>query len=138
MMQRNWKGKNIDLELLAARIGDFFKVKNFEAVKGEIPTGHQIFAEGSPHFKINGYVSVTIEGKPEDFAVNLEQCTDKKKRDFPHSIFLESMFIGGYFISRRLKSEEAWLKLEKEFWRHVENAVLQLSNSAKDPAQLSE
>jgi len=138
MLQRNWKGKNIDLGLLAARIGDFFKVKNFEAVKGEIPTGHQIFAEGSPHFKINGHVSVTIEGKPGDFAVNLEQCTDKKKRDFPHSIFLESMFIGGYFISRRLKSEEAWLKLEKEFWRHVENDVLHLSNSAKDPAQLSE
>ena len=92
-------------------------------MKGEIPTGYQIFAGDSPHFKINGYVSATVEGTSDDFTVNFELCTDKKKRDLPHSIFLEQMIFGGYFISRRLKSEEAWLKLEKEFWRHVENAV---------------
>jgi hypothetical protein len=133
-MHKNWKEKNVDLALLTTRIGDFFKVNDFEAVKGTISTGYQIFAENSPYFKINGYVSVTIEGTPEDFTVNFELCTDKKKRDLPHSIFLESMFLGGYFILRRLKSEEAWLKLEKEFWRHVENAVLRLSNYAKDSA----
>jgi len=131
-MHKNWKEKNVDLALLTTRIGDFLKVKDFEAVKGTIPTGYQIFAGNSPYFKINGYVSVTIEGTPENFTVNFELCTDKKKRDLPRSIFLESMFLGGYFILRRLKSEEAWLKLEKEFWRHVENAVLRLSNSAKD------
>jgi hypothetical protein len=130
-MQKNYVGKNIDLALLTTRIGDFFKQNDFEAVRGETPSGYQIVAEGSPHFKINGYASVTIEGKPADFTVNLEQCTDKKKRDFPHSIFLEQMILGGYFISRRLKSEEGWIRLKKEFWRYVENTVLWLGDSAK-------
>lgn len=137
-MHKNWKERNVDLALLATRIGDFFKVKDFEAVKGTIPTGHQIFAEHSPYFRINGYTNVTIEGTPEDFTVNFELCMDKKKRDFPHSIFLESMLFGGYFTLRTLRSEEAWLKLEKEFWTYVENAVLQVTNSAKGSAQSSE
>lgn len=137
-MQRNWKGKNVDLALLTTHIGNFFKAKDFEAIKGEKPNGHQIFAEDSPYFKINGYVSVAVEGTPNNFIVNFELCTEKKKRAFPHSILLESMIFGGYLLSRRLKSEEAWIKLKKEFWRHVENAVLHLSNSAKTSAYSSE
>ena len=58
-------------------------------MKGENPTGYQIFAGDSPHFKISGYVSATVEGTPDDFTVNFELCTDKKKRDLHHSIFLE-------------------------------------------------
>lgn len=129
-MQRNWTKKNVDLALLTTRIGDFFKEKDFEAIKGEIPTGYQILAEDSPYFKIQGYVSVTIEGKPEDFTVKLDHCGNKK-RHFRFSIFLLSMLGGGYFISQRLKAEEAWIKLEREFWRHVENAVLHSTNSAE-------
>jgi hypothetical protein len=82
-------------------------------VKGENLNGYQTFAGDSPHFKINGYVSATVEGTPDDFAVNL-LCTDTKKQNLPHSIFSEQMIFGGYFISRRLKSEEAWLKLERD------------------------
>jgi len=93
-MQKNWKEKNVDLESLAVHIGNFFKVKDFEAVKGEIPTGYQIFAGDSPYFKINGYVSVTVEGKPNNFVVEFKLCTDKKGSRLPGSILLESMFIG--------------------------------------------
>ena len=129
-MQRNWTKKNVDLALLTTRIGDFFKEKDFEAVKGEIATGCQILADDSPHFKIRGYVSVTIEGKPQDFTVKLEYCGNNKKRSW-FSPFLLHMLGGGYFFLQQLKSEEAWIKLEKEFWRHVENVVLQLTNSAE-------
>lgn len=129
-MQKNWVEKNVDLAELTTRIGDFFKEKDFEAIKGETSTGHQILAADSPYFKISGYVNVTIEGKPNDFFVRLEPC-GKDKRPPPMSIFLTTMFGGGYFLSRRLKSQEAWMKLEKEFWRYVENAVLHLTNSAE-------
>jgi len=131
-MQKNWKEKNIDLALLITRIGDFFKAKDFHAIKGEIPTGYQILAEDSPYFKIDGYVSVTVEGTSNDFAVKFDLCTKEKNGGISSSMFLESMLIGGYFILKRLKSDEAWLKLEKEFWICAENAVVQLSNSAKD------
>jgi len=137
-MQRNWTGKNVDLASLTTHIGDFFKANDFEAVKGEIPTGYQIFAGDSLKFKVHGHVSVTVEGTPDNFTVKFEQSKSKKKRDFPHPMFLEQMILGGGLILRRMKSEEAWLKLEKEFWRHVENAVLQLSDSAKPPVNSSE
>ncbi|MDH5770480.1 MAG: hypothetical protein OEZ25_04240 [Candidatus Bathyarchaeota archaeon] len=134
-MHKNWKGKNVDLGLLTSRIGDFFKTKDFQAIKGEIPTGYQILAEDSPHFKISGYVSAAVEGTPNDFVVKFDLCTKEKKHSLPHSMFLETMFFGGYFLSRRLKSDEAWLKLEKEFWRHVENVVPYLINSAGSSVQ---
>jgi hypothetical protein len=133
-MQKNWKGKNVDLEFLTTHIGDFFKAKDFEAVKGEIPTGYQIFAGDSPYFRIHGYVSTTVEGKPNDFTIEFKLCTEKKESILHRFAFLESMLVGGFFLLRRLKSEEAWLELEKEFWRYAENAVLQLSNSAKNSA----
>jgi len=136
-MQRNWTGKNVDLNELTTHISRFFKEKDFEAIKGEIPTGHQILAEDSPHFKINGYISVTVEGRSNDFVVKLEHCgKDKHPRFF--SVFLTTMLGGGYFLSRRLKSEETWMKLEKEFWKYVENAALHLTNSAKSLANPSQ
>lgn len=128
-MQKNWVEKNVDLTELTTRLGDFFKEKDFEAIKGKTSTGHQIFAADSPYFKINGYVNITIEGKPNDFVVKLEHCGEDKRPPF-RSIFLAAMFGGGYFLSRRLKSEEAWMKLEKEFWRYVENVILHLTDSA--------
>lgn len=129
-MKRSWNGKNVDLALLATRIGDFFKVHDFEAIKGEIPTGYQIFAENSPYYKMQGYICVTIEGKPDDFTITIERSTDKGKRDVPRLMLLEQMIFGGYLTLRKLKSDEVWLKLEKELWKHVENSVLQLTNSS--------
>jgi lipopolysaccharide export system protein LptC len=41
------------------------------------------------------------------------------------------MFGGGYFLLQEVKSDEAWMKLEKEFWQYVENVVLHLTNTAK-------
>ncbi len=129
-MQRSWKDKNADLALLTTRIGDFFKKKDFEAIKGEISTGYQILAEDSQYFEILGHISVTIEGKSQDFTVKIEHCRNEKKRSW-FSPFLLQMLGGGYLFIQEQKSDEAWIKLEKEFWRHVENVILQLTNSAE-------
>jgi len=135
-MQRSWKRRNVDLALLTTRIGDFFKERDFEAVKGQTPTGYQILAEGSPYFRLQGYVGVTIEGRPEDFAIKLDLCTKRNKRfRLPPSLL--SMFGGGYFLLQAMKSDEAWMKLEKEFWQHMENAVLHLTNTAENKKELS-
>lgn len=128
-MQRNWIEKNVDLALLATDIGNFFKEKEFEAIKEEIPTGYQILAEDSPHFKIQGYVSISIEGKPQDFNVKLDHCGKKEYSRF--SSFLLRTIGGGYLVMEELKSKDAWRELEKQFWRYVENLVLRLSNSAE-------
>lgn len=128
-MQRKWNEKNVNLELLTARIGDFFKEHRFEAIKGKTTTGYQILAENSPTFKLLGYVSVTIEGPPNSFIVKLELCERRKQSRL--SPFLLNMFGGGYFFLQEVKSDEAWIKLRKAFWQHIENVILHLTNTAK-------
>lgn len=129
-MQKSWSNKNIDLELLVTCIGDFFKERDFEAVKGKTPNGYQILAHDSPYFKLDGYIDVTIEGQPNNFVITLN-LRGRKGKDFGAGPFLMAMFGGGYFFLRKLKSEEDWIKLEKEFWRYVENSLQSLVNSAK-------
>lgn len=128
-MQRNWTEKNVNLSLLATHIDNFFKEKGFETTREEVPTGYQILAENSQYFKIQGYVRVTIEGRPQDFNVELDHCGKQKYSGF--SSLLLRMIGGGYLVLRELKSEDTWRELEKQFWRHVENIVLRLSNSAE-------
>lgn len=130
-MEKTWTNKNVDLALLTTQIGNFFKEKDFNAIKGETQTGYQILAEDSPHFTLDGYVCVTIEGNPNRFAVKLEP--GRKERKFSNlPDRLTTMFIGGYFLTRRLRAQEDWMTLEKEFWRHVDNAMLYLNNSLRD------
>jgi hypothetical protein len=130
-MKKRWTNKNVGLTLLTTHIGTFFKERDFEAIKGEKPMGFHIFAENSPNFRLDGYVSVTIEGKPDDFIVKLELCNKGKKRSLT-PILLTTMFLGGYFLSKRLRSEEDWMKLENEFWRHLDNIIPYLNNSTGD------
>jgi len=127
-MEKRWTNKNVNLALLTTHIGNFFKEKDFEAIKGETSEGYHIFAEDSPYFTLDGYVSVTIEGKPDDFIVKLELCKKGKRRPFTHGL-LTRMFLSGYFLSRKLRSEEDWMKLEKGFWSHLDNIILYLNNS---------
>jgi len=128
-MEKRWINRRINLKTLTDYIGNFFKKWDFEAIKGKTATGYQIFAGNSPYFPIEGYVSITIEGKPDDFIVKFEFCRDKKKRFFMPAMF-STLLLGGYFLSKKLEKRENMIKLEKEFWRHVENAVLSLGNSA--------
>lgn len=122
-MEKRWTNKNVDLASLADRIGDFFKERDFEAVKGETATGYQILAEDSPSFRLGGCVSVAIDGKPDDFMVKLELTTKEKKRSLT-PILLTTMLLSGYFLKARLRSEEDWMRFEKEFWRHLDNLML--------------
>jgi hypothetical protein len=128
-MQRSWKGKNVDLALLATRICDFLEERDFEIVKGETPKGYQMLASDSPNFRLQGYVEVSIQGKPNDFDVKFKLCRSKQK--IWVSPFLLGMFGGGYLHIQELKSNEAWIKLEKELWKSLENIMLQLSGSAE-------
>jgi hypothetical protein len=135
-MEKRWINKHVDLALLTTRIGEFFKRKDFNAIKGDTPTGHQIFAEDSLHYRLDGCVSVTIEGKPDDFVVKFELCSPEKKSSLI-SPLLTQMFLSGYFLSRRLKSAEDWTKLERKFWIYVDNTILQLTSSSKNVADRS-
>jgi len=128
-MQKRWTDRYVDLELLTNSIIDFLKTLDFEIASGKTGSEYVIFAGDSSYFRIDGYVSVTIQGEPKDFTIKLELHENQKKtRSF--SPFLMSMFGLGYFLSKRFQSEDAWLKLKKEFWEHLENILVQLTNSS--------
>lgn len=128
-MQRSWKGKNVDLALLATYICNFLQDRDFEIVKGETPKGYLMLAGDSPNFRLQGHVEVSIEGKPNDFNVKFDLRRSKEKVWV--SPFLLGMFGGGYFHIQELRSNEAWTKLEKEFWKSLENVPLHLTGSAE-------
>ena len=128
-MRRNWINKRVDLALLVSEIVEFLKANDFEIIKGEKRNGYQMLAEGSSTFRMDGYIKIIVEGKPENFMVNVERCGEKNRRYL--SPILTSMLGGGYFYLKRLKSEEVWIKLEKELWKSIENAVLRLTGSAQ-------
>jgi hypothetical protein len=129
-MEKKWINRNIDLSLLTTHLGEFLKTKEFNGVKGRTETGYQILAGDSKHYKLEGHISVTIEGKPEDFSIKLELCKEGKKNEgLPRSIMLSTMFGGGYFLRKQLKSDEEWLKFKRDFWIHVDKAISNLTNT---------
>lgn len=128
-MERTWVMKNVDLTLLTIRLGDFFKERKFEVLGEKTPTNYQISAQNSSSFKLLGFVNVTIEGEPNNFVIKLE-LNETRRRYAKYSALLK-IFGGGYLALQEVKSDEAWMKLEKEFWPYAENSILNLTNTAK-------
>jgi hypothetical protein len=132
-MRRRLTDQNLNLASFTDILGEFFVKKDFEVIKGETEKGFKIIAYDSPNFKLDGSADVTIEGEKNDFTVSLDFCKESDKHDSPvRSIFLTTMLGGGYFLLKRLKSEETFLKLEKEFWAYVENVLYSAKGSGED------
>jgi hypothetical protein len=130
-MQRRLTDQNVNLALFTDALVEFFIKKDFEATKGETEKGFEILAYDSPHFKLDRYADVTVEGEKNDFVVSLELCKESERGPPIRSVFLTTMLGGGYFLLKRLKSEETFLKLEKEFWAYVENTLPSVKGSAE-------
>jgi hypothetical protein len=131
-VEKSWCCKNVDLQLLTSRISAFLEENYFENVKKEeLPNGHQIFARDSPFFDPGEYVNVKVEGESNNFVVRLNVCQKAKKKILQVSPLMLTMLGGGRFFLNELRSQENWLKFEKDFWRYVENELLSLVNSAK-------
>jgi hypothetical protein len=125
-MQKKWPKRNVDLKLLADRIGGFFKDKHFEAMSGETEEGYQIFAEGSPSYELAGYVEVTIREVKDDLSIVLSGTA--AKRDDRLASRLTTFFAGGYFFLRSMRFYEEWLRFEKDFWIYADRVIENLSD----------
>jgi len=123
-VQRNWKDMNVNLSNLVQEIIQFFESNEFNNVTAlETETGYQVIAGDSKHYKMENDVSATIEGKPDDFTVSLTSCKIEKKFALP--LILTSMFGGGYFLLKNLRSEEAMQKLERDFTGKIDSMIAQ-------------
>jgi len=133
-MQRNWKDTNVNLSNLVQKIIQFFESKEFNNVTAlQTETGYQVIAGDSKQYKMENDVLVTIEGKPDDFAVSLTSCKVEKR--FPLPLILTSMFGGGYFLLKNLRSEEAMQKLQRDFAGRIDNMIAQTQEPTSQKKQ---
>jgi len=132
-MQKTWSNQNVNLDALTKQIIRFFESKKFDdIIASETETGYKIIAGNSPHYKMQNDTSVTIDGKPDNFSINLESYKEEKMK-FP--IMLTTMFGGGYFFLKNLKSEESRYKFEKDFWQNINSISIQTKDSASSSPQ---
>lgn len=125
-MEKKFTKKDTNIKTLTQHICNFLKEKDFEIMKGESDKGYQILAANSPHYRTRQVLNITIEGKPNNFTIRLEPA-EKKKRKSTRSIWLMQMLGGGILLAEQWKSEEAWTKLEKEFWNYADNIMQHLA-----------
>ena len=123
-MQRNWKDLNVNLSNLVQKIIEFFESRKFNNVTAlRTETGYEVIAGDSKQYKMENEVTVTINGKPEDFTISLTSCKQENRPALP--LILTSMFGGGYFLLKNFRSEEAMQKLERDFREKIDNIVTQ-------------
>ncbi len=126
-MRTQWIGKGVDMELLGRRIEDFLLSKAIKIRKEKIKGDYVILGVPSELPVKYGRLTVKIDGKPDDFSVEFLS---------PHGgvvskmTGLAALFGVGGFMLRRLKSEEYFEKLERDFWICVEKCVAELVGSA--------
>jgi len=123
-VQTSWKGQNVNLANLVQKIIQFFESNRFDNVTAlKTETGYQVIAGDSNRYKMENDVSVTVNGMPDDFSVSLTSCKQEKKFALP--LILTSMFGGGFFVLKDLKSDEAMQKLERDFRAKIGNMIEQ-------------
>jgi hypothetical protein len=128
-VQKRWMDKNINLEMLIDAICGFFKDRNFEVTKFSTESGYKILAKDSTHYEFAWTITLTLEGEPGNFTINLE-LSDGKKRPFPSSIAFTTMFGGGYFLVKQLKSDERWIEIRRDLWAYIDATITNLTCTA--------
>jgi len=120
-MQKSFERKT-NLETLTKQIVRFFEVKKFEDITAlQNDNGYTIIAGNSRTYKLRSDLKVDIHKENDGFTISLNSLKETKRFNFPMT--LATMFGGGYFLLKDLKSDEAWVKIEKEFWNHVHSVV---------------
>ena len=129
-MQKSYENMT-NLEELTRRVVRFFEVKEFEDITAlQNGDGYQIVVGNSRTYKLKGDLKVDICKEKDGFTVSLEPLKEMKGFNFPMT--LATMFGGGYFLLKDLKSNEAWVKIEREFWNQI-NSMISDTRAADDP-----
>ena len=120
-MQKSFERKT-NLETLTKQIIQFFDIKKFEDITAlQNDKGYQIIAGNSRTYKLRSDLKVDIHKEKDGFTISLNPLKETKRFNFPMT--LATMFGGGYFLLKDLKSDEAWVKIEREFWNQVHSFV---------------
>jgi hypothetical protein len=126
-MEKRWVKRNVDLELLSEALADFWAERGFKLRMERQAREYRICALPKYPHDVCEKVDVLITGDSNDFVVKL--VSGSQSRLFVRFGSLTTIFGGGSFLLRGLKSEEMLEKLETEFWTYVETMIDYLGGS---------
>lgn len=127
-IQRSWQDRKIDLSKLQEKITDFLNDNDFDVAIVRTQNGYQLTAKGSPTYSVGGQIQVSIDGTPNEFSIRLELQKKPPSKVLSSPILL-TLFGGGYFLTQRLKADEAWVKFRNSFWQNIDRIIIDLSGS---------
>jgi len=130
-MQRQWVGRNVDLNQLSRYAEDFFRDKGFVTKKTESTREHTILWAPPSLKNMNKAMNVRVFGDPNDFVIELV-ASERTRRSMWLGM-LTQLFGGGYVVLQSLRLREALEKLENEFWTYIEEKIANLASSAGHP-----
>jgi len=129
-MKSRWKGKNVELELLADRINSFFLDKGFSKKKESIEKDttrvltYTFEGQGRPVV-----ASVIVHGSPNDFEI--EFMVDRKAETVARLGILSTLFGSGFYLRGRLENFAHVERLEGDFWDYVNEEIRRRDGDAK-------
>ncbi|MEM2112321.1 MAG: hypothetical protein QXX08_10685 [Candidatus Bathyarchaeia archaeon] len=126
-MRDSWKGKNIDLSALTARIEGFFALKKFKTSLKKEGDKNTVIVIPQNFHGISERIYVKILGKPSDFTV--EFVGGSFSRSLVMHAPLLSIILGGYLSLKGQKSLDKIDELEREFWKYVDETIAYLESS---------
>jgi hypothetical protein len=134
-MQRTWTDRNVDLKLFWKKISEFLDGKDFEMTENESDGSHHAVLEASPTYRIDGRVTVTLTGTPQDFSIIIELERKGKQRKYSIPITLAASLGLGLLLRDEFRSDEAFLNLRRDLWAFADRTAINLTGSATEITQ---
>lgn len=94
------------------------------------PTNYKITASPKSRSNLWDNIEVLVHGEPNDFMVEFGTATDNT-RFFTRLGSLTTLFGGGQYLCRGLKSREELERIESDFWNFVDMKLPSLQREDK-------
>jgi hypothetical protein len=124
-MLKIWANASVNIEVAARLIEDFFRKRNFSVRQKRSDSNAIIDASNNVD---KASFLIRIHNAENSFEVEFAPKEPISLRYFGN---LLSTFGGGPFVLKRLRSEEAAVKIESEFWIYVSELVEEMRSVSK-------
>lgn len=121
-MRKSWQNVNVDLDFLVSSIQKFFSDRGFLITVDGSGSKFVIRAEVSEVYDVDGGVVVSVEGNSSNLVVSFDFEREKSKNEFFGPLTMSFFGMGVLFI-RRMKIDEDRFRLEREFWRFIDDVL---------------
>lgn len=128
-MEKRYVGTHVNLHFLVKNLTGFFKNLGFETTEERSDKGCKIVVIPSHEHDVRDRVRIYMVGNPDNFSIKF--VAGARSRSLVKWGRLTTLFGGGAFLLKGLKSKEALEKLEKKFWVYVNEKIDHLTNSAE-------